>query len=417
MASDDFERNLKILRSENPSWFEDRDDRVSFDDHYLLDIKKFNKHEYFDDWYKNVTGSEELQPEGARKEDFEAFGGGHAGGLTPGDESIDTLAFYLPFHLFPEKWGLYIFLDGILKINDKFRSFLLGEGLSISHQFELSRKLLEAHEMFHHMTEMYVTRLETIFRDSVYATHAMPRYQKTFGTSQCYEETCANTFAREKVKQLFSTERFKYAGGNLSGLNEQINKFFRNQSYGYREAANFNDTNWKKTVRNKLFEDYLYNYPSVKPNRSEEVTYAMWGATANWAPAASVAKERIFLIARKNSKIGQSIPETMIDAIEHLMAFKSCISPIELSNKFKKSLSKTKGLDKHWKRAESKLSNASYKQRDWRPYPNAPEGKNVYSMNVSGTPHGGHRAHFRKELNKTWMGLNIGTHLEMGHGK
>ena len=419
MAKVTFEQHLKTLISQNPNWCDDLDNSVSFLDYHLLDLEKFSKHDAFEEWWhvnRELNGKNEiLKP---TQEDLDTFGG-HPGGLDS-DSSIDALAFYLPFHLYPEKWGIYVTLDGVKTVHNALSGFFATESMNTRTQFELSSQLLVQHEMFHHKTEMFVTRLEAILRHSCYKQHTMPRYMQVLHPphgrpSECYEEICANSFARQEVKLKFSNIKGKI--NKPAVLGKAINDFFETMPASYSAAALTNDDNWV-IEQNKLFEDYLvtcHNAGSALPSGNSS---SIWDINGHWALRNDSIKDRIFLIQRMNSQSGISIPEDMCNESGHLMAFAHPISPIELSTKFQKKLKKIYGLEKAWNVMETKLSDGTYSKNDLKKWgAKNKKLKDLWSVRVEDTDYGAHRAHIERRKGKPWLAIDIDNHDKMGHGK
>src|SRR4028118_2085629 len=90
-------------------------------------------------------------------------------GQKVGDKKVpaDLLAFYLPFHLFPDDWGIYILASGVRYLA---RIIRLQSKLEQADPLLVSRLFLYYHELYHHKVEMFVTRLEVPQRQPIYKT-------------------------------------------------------------------------------------------------------------------------------------------------------------------------------------------------------------------------------------------------------
>ena len=99
MSGVKFDEKLERIRSQNPSIFDDRDSAIDFDDYYVFDPELLFEDEELNGWWEHVL---ELPDEEVTENELESFGG-HPGGLSrpTNQPSLDTLAFYLPFHLYP----------------------------------------------------------------------------------------------------------------------------------------------------------------------------------------------------------------------------------------------------------------------------------------------------------------------------
>jgi predicted RNA binding protein YcfA (HicA-like mRNA interferase family) len=202
------------------------------------------------------------------------------------NSAVELLAFYLPFHCYPDWWGIYIFPEGIQAIRRELSPFFTTHGIAPIDQVRFAKALLYHHEYYHHCIESFGTRLETILNQPCYLQGFCIQYRATFGTAQCLEETCANSYAREKMVGL----GFRF-GLSRSIVREALNDWFSGQPDGYAEAAQ-TDLHWKRDVRWALFEDYLANSPGGNPIR-----LSSGGGNGSWsnsrrphpAPVASAA--------------------------------------------------------------------------------------------------------------------------------
>tara|TARA_B100000780_G_scaffold272124_1_gene233905 strand:- start:1283 stop:2368 length:1086 start_codon:yes stop_codon:yes gene_type:complete len=299
MSKITFEHKLESLRTQYPNMFDDKDSAIDFDDFYVLDMNE-NLGEYWE-WLNGQSSIADIE-----QEEFEAFGG-HPGGLDR-EQSIDTLAFYLPFHLYPENWGVYVYAHGIQTIKNALQPYFSAGHTVMSEQYRLSLLLLEKHESFHHKTEMFVTRLEAILRQSCYIDAIIPRYNLVRYKKESYEETCANSFAREKV---LSDKKVKK--GEKVALRKQINEFFKNQPPGYCEAAGTSQNSWRDTERKLLFDDYYNESIGINNISSTSKTFD-WDLTGYWDEARNTDIDtRKFILVKKASPLGKSIPKGLCE--------------------------------------------------------------------------------------------------------
>jgi len=299
MRKKTFDQKLEKLRAQSPKMFDDKDIRINFDDFYVLDIESMANLDEFWEWLG--VAMDQSRIENITEEEFEAFSG-HPGGLGR-ERSIDTLAFYLPFHIYPTKWGVYVYAHGIDAVKKALQPFFSAEKISRSKQYDMSKRLLEEHEIFHHKTEIFVTRLETILRTPCYLDAIVPRYKQIVLTKECYEETCANSYAREIL-----VEKSKLKTSQKAPLRKQINDFFKTMPPGYREAAGTTDSSWRSRERILLFDDY-YNESAGKLNLPSTNNKFDWSITGNWdRPSRDSLAARKFILIRKNSLLGKLIP-------------------------------------------------------------------------------------------------------------
>jgi len=291
---------LNNLRKDFPGYFEDKDFTVNFDD-YLVTEGDVLLNESGEEWLypTNLDSPAEIEP--TYDENFSGFPGGNRvdDGSTE-QPSIEVLAFYLPFHLYPSKWGVYIYLEGIQKVVSTLQSFSSANNIPKREQLITAKDLLFYHEKYHHSIEVFVTRLETVLEKPCYKSDIRDRYNKVWGSSRCYEETCANSYAREKVLEGLRK------GGPKRQLKEAINKFYQGQPAGYREAAKTSQTLWKTETRINLFNDYLGASKGVGIPTSNLQTF--WDLSGHWDRAWKELSDRVFFITHKNSVLARSKP-------------------------------------------------------------------------------------------------------------
>jgi len=302
MSKMTFEKKLGKLRTQYPNMFANKDSTIDFEDFYVLDMKE--NLEELGEWLEGVSDQSSITD--VAQEEFETFGG-HPGGLDS-ERSIDTLAFYLPFHLYPEKWGVYAYAHGIQAIKSALQPYFSAGHTVMSEQYRLSLLLLEKHEAFHHKTEMFVTRLETVLRQSCYIDAIIPRYNSVRHTKESYEETCANSFAREQV---LSDKRLKKY--EKLALRKQINDFFKKQPPGYREAAATSQNSWRDSERKLLFDDYFNESVCINNISSISNTFD-WDLTGYWDEARNTGVDsRKFILVKKASMLGKLIPKELCE--------------------------------------------------------------------------------------------------------
>jgi hypothetical protein len=99
-------------------------------------------------------------------------------------ESVDTLAYYLPFHYYRDSWGIYLKASGLLSV----AAMLLraSPSLPASALLDLARHILLEHERFHFLTEVACSRAEVAAARRLYHAYFMNRHAATL------EEALAN---------------------------------------------------------------------------------------------------------------------------------------------------------------------------------------------------------------------------------
>ncbi len=281
-----------------PSFFSDRDQEFDFEKYLILDPNElFNDDSDEDNWRIEDWLYPDEQPS--------SYDGPHGyGPETPplqkgGDNSYnpetDVLAFYLPFHSYRFKWGVYIYLEGIQRITCALQDYSHAHSISKYEQLLTAYRLLCFHEKYHHAIEVFTTRLETVLEKPCHQD-IMNQYRRAKGTPLCYEETCANSYAREKVLETASSASKK-------ALAAAINKFFSGQPAGYREAANTTQKSWTDHTRKLLYLDYL---AAAKRTSSSKIDTNFWDLSGNWDQGSRDINDRVLIITRKDSKLAKS---------------------------------------------------------------------------------------------------------------
>ena len=235
--------------------------------------------------------------------------GGHPGGLT-GDSSgpssvFERLAFYLPFHMFPDWWGIYIFPEGIQRVRCELADVFLDHGIPPREQVRVAKRLLYHHEFYHHATESFATRLEAILNQPCYLNGFSPLYKATFGTAGCLEETCANSYAREKtIAKSVSPSIPK------GQLRDAIDLWFRGAPPGYAEAEGSGSV-WSKDLRASFYEKCLNSCLPLAgvPARSlGSAGVSAWSAAGYFDRGIGDVRSRIFYIIPKGSPFHSRLP-------------------------------------------------------------------------------------------------------------
>jgi hypothetical protein len=326
--------HITELRREFPGHFKDRDLEIPDDDILRIptlepdprqrsnqiegheeesaeDILGDDPATLLEDWLAEQEPEVLLEPMPGKWTD--AFGG-HPGGLTndqvhPGSGRstiIERLAFYLPFHAYKDWWGIYIFPEGILRIRQELASFFMQHQIVPREQVNISKRILYHHEYYHHAVESFATRLEALFGQSCYLNGFSPLYKRTFGTRHCFEETCANSYAREKT-----IEKSKSPSLPKDVLRSNIDNWFRGAPPGYAEA-NGTGTVWSKDVRTEFFESCLnacLPLLGVSPRSiGPYARSAAWLAAGHFDRGIGDVRTRICYVIPKGSPLHSRLP-------------------------------------------------------------------------------------------------------------
>ena len=114
----------------------------------------------------------------------------------------DALAFYLPFHIFPDMWGIYLLDAGVasLAIDIRWITRLLGQPISLMAARRVARVFLFHHEAYHCAVESFSIRCELPTRKPVYRTGTRELYKRGYVLGEPHEETLATAYGIRKVR-------------------------------------------------------------------------------------------------------------------------------------------------------------------------------------------------------------------------
>ena len=133
---------------------------------------------------------------------------------------IDALAFYAPFHLYLEDWGVYVHDWGVRHL-----ACILKRGSLVPGDEPYLRRaenLLVSHEIWHAATEIACTRSELLARRSLYRDYFVHRQ------AAIHEEALANAHAvRTCYPEGASAERWT------------VERWMRRQGPGYRDFGDW----------------------------------------------------------------------------------------------------------------------------------------------------------------------------------
>lgn len=121
------------------------------------------------------------------------------GGLVP---PPDALAVYLPFHIFPDMWGIYLLDVGVESLAVNLRQIMqsLGQTISKMDARRISRTYLFHHEAYHCAVESFSVRCELATRKAVYRTGVRRLYKRGYVSNEPHEETLATAYGIRKVQ-------------------------------------------------------------------------------------------------------------------------------------------------------------------------------------------------------------------------
>lgn len=144
-------------------------------------------------------------------------------------ESVDLLAYYLPFHFYTNNWGIYVLSSGILRVAAML-AIKTGQVVS-SELANLGYAILIQHERFHFFSEMACSRAELLIDGSLYRSYFHN------GIATAYEEALANAHAFRTTLR-----------GQPAALARDVEQWMSSQGPGYRD--------FKKCLTSSAFRDW-----------------------------------------------------------------------------------------------------------------------------------------------------------------
>ena len=154
--------------------------------------------------------------------------------------TTDTLAFYLPFHLYEDDWGIYIPMIGLLKATEQISK----EGINSRIAFKLALEGLIQHELFHYLAELAILDAEKMRKEGFYIIR------------ESLEKNI-----EEKLAEAFKLRHFKK--NNCEYL-DQLKEIVKNCGLpGYEDGVNAIEDNDFESCIEKLIEPTIINSIAV----------------------------------------------------------------------------------------------------------------------------------------------------------
>jgi len=194
---------------------------------------------------------------------------------------VDIFAFYLPFHLFGDLWGIYLIADRVPYLAHRLfvqsNSKLSSGSVSWPEALSATRLYLYHHEYFHHIAETFSSKLEVAHRTYVYLSGQRLIYQNSKYTDANLEETLAEAYALKKVREtLTSSAMWKCPVPKRDAFFEALLEHVAQGLPGYRKgAAVYRDKTFIHE-RNRFAEKILDSSPAKVPNSSPAI-WKMFG--------------------------------------------------------------------------------------------------------------------------------------------
>jgi hypothetical protein len=160
----------------------------------------------------------------------------------------DALAFWVPFHFYRERWGIYIRQSGVIYL----ASVLKGDRLKPGDEkyLDLAETLLLEHELCHATVEIACTRAELVARTSL--------YQQYFAdsTASAHEEAISNAEAILRTLELNDQVRAR------------AEAWMRHQGPGYRDFWNWTESRKLSRGMDRVARFILKPLPPPQPKAS-----------------------------------------------------------------------------------------------------------------------------------------------------
>jgi hypothetical protein len=147
----------------------------------------------------------------------------------------DVHAFYLPFHFYKHRWGIYIRAKSVVTLTAHLlkRNVLTGGPTEQAVARSVFRMLLE-HETFHHLTELAISRLELVALEYMRGDSL---YGQNFSVKDSIdlEEGLANVYALRELGRSVQPMRYTIRSTVLA----LISRFMERQPAGYRDFEQY----------------------------------------------------------------------------------------------------------------------------------------------------------------------------------
>jgi hypothetical protein len=151
---------------------------------------------------------------------------------------MSSAAWYQPYHYLPRTaWGIHIRYDSWLRIAAKlYRSCHSLISRSVD-SVKAAFLYLFNHALFHYITENASSVLEILSGNpSLYTNYQFNLYSKLFNSTDCLEETLANSYLFEKAEQCHIDKQY---------LREELSS----QAKGYKQFVNYLGSNFRNGSR------------------------------------------------------------------------------------------------------------------------------------------------------------------------
>jgi hypothetical protein len=173
------------------------------------------------------------------------------------------LAYYRPFHYYPNTWGIYLDIDKLIqqgrRVYDYNQQNNCVPNLTLIDSILISFFKTYFHEIYHHKFEMMATKIEIVNRKPFFVEGFNYYYCNTYLTDLCLEEAFANVYGLEKsIKYLKDKCGFRYTENELKNLIR--NALLKNASPGYRVAFELTNNFVDKKMSEDRFIELIYKF-------------------------------------------------------------------------------------------------------------------------------------------------------------
>lgn len=317
----------------------------------------------------------------------------------------DALAYYVSFHDIDRynkgNWGIFIKESGVRYLAAKFQASFPPKGLRIegtqrpvsqlpwSEAVTHAHQALLFHELFHFATDCMVTGWESLLRTPCWGVHA-DRVQSVSPGYDPLEEALANAYMYKQCQK-----------GHIRGLRRWLKLLIANSPQGYNEALEY------------VGED---SFPRGLDELSRRYV-ALPMSSAGLATSGCVIELHKLFELDADRCLDLCPVHIVRDAKSFAMpplglSFITCLPSVTLTSRFNRMLKKCPyPIQDEWQEFFRTCSFHIPRPPKFKKF------KSVYALWLGGTK-GGYRAHLRPIGGfKNWEALEVGTHLEMGHGK
>jgi hypothetical protein len=229
-----------------------------------------------------------------------------------GKPTIETLAFYLPYHKFEDSvWGVYLIAEGVIWLRNKFYSLSRSHGgsLNLIEAQSLAKSFLFYHERFHNCVESFATKMEISNRSPFYISGVTTLYKTPYTSPNpriYHEETFANKYAIEKSSDYFAnkfkpTHRYPNPKQNVK---EIVKEFIKQYNSGhYKEALQLTESLRSQALidkQNKFLEEICQN---SFHSSSHGISPSLWSAFAQRLSGSIPRGSRFSYVTPKGSLV------------------------------------------------------------------------------------------------------------------